>query len=315
MDGRGGCCIARYAGGGGYEDAKKMERVMLKFRPIAPKPATGGSVFGSSSSDNNNSNKTSSGETTTYVKAGRGKRKYNASGARRACGGGRKRVRASPEENDSKRLVDIETSRDTTTVVTLPLLPESPTEIKTPTSRYVPPAPIWLSFNSPTTTTAVPGNNNSVARMNAISHHSYQNHQVAAGGVKVLGVVGSGVTVECVTEMWVSGEGLGRTDEERVRILNHDTCPGFISDAQNRVTWTNRAYRKMVVGEEEGGDVVVWLAMKERVPVSYPAFTCRVRVQNTCTKEIKILPCDVWRMDGGGFAWRLDVKAALSLGR
>uniref|UniRef100_A0A7N0RJV7 DUF7950 domain-containing protein n=1 Tax=Kalanchoe fedtschenkoi TaxID=63787 RepID=A0A7N0RJV7_KALFE len=301
MDGSGGCCIARYAGGGGYDDAKKMERVMLKFRPIAPKPATGGSVFGSSSSENNNNNnKTSSGETTAYVKAGRGKRRYTTNGGagKRACGGGRKRVRASPVENNARE-------ESSMTVVTLPLLPESPTENKTPTSRYAPPPPIWLSFNnSPATTPKA--ENNSFTRQ----------QRVAVGGVKGLRVVGSGVTVESVTEMWGSGEGiLGRTDEERVRSLDWDTCPGFVSDGENRVRWTNRAYRRMAVGEEEGAEVVVWLAMKERVPVGCAGFTCRVRVENTCTREIKVSPCDVWRMDGGGFAWRLDVKAALSLGR
>ncbi|CAM8940241.1 unnamed protein product [Rhodiola kirilowii] len=300
MDGRGGCCIARYAGGG---NANKMERVMLRFRPIAPKPAT-------VSSDN----KSSSGDTTTYVKAaaGRGKRKYNTKRRSYGAGSRKQRVRASPEQinnnnnnNNNKRARADESSGETV-VVTLPLLPESPTESKTPTSRSA--APIWVSFNS----TAAEINRFFTTPAN--SHR--QQHRAEIGRICGEGVMGSSVTVECVTEMWVSGEGLRRTDQERVRNLEWDTCPRFITDVHNRVTWTNRAYKKMVVGDmDKEVEVVVWVAMKEKVPVSYPAFTCRVRVQHTCTKEIKILPCDVWRIDGGGFAWRLDVKAALSLGR
>ena len=62
--------------------------------------------------------------------------------------------------------------------------------------------------------------------------------------------------------------------------------------------------------------------MKEETAVpslTHSAFTCRVRVVqcDTLGKERSslTLPCDVGIMDGGGFAWRLDVKAALCLGR
>ncbi|CBI15623.3 unnamed protein product, partial [Vitis vinifera] len=44
MDAKGGCCIARYAGGA--YDMSKVDRIMLRFRPIAPKPTSAGSVSG-----------------------------------------------------------------------------------------------------------------------------------------------------------------------------------------------------------------------------------------------------------------------------
>uniref|UniRef100_A0A803MG39 Uncharacterized protein n=1 Tax=Chenopodium quinoa TaxID=63459 RepID=A0A803MG39_CHEQI len=47
-DGGGGeCCIARWGGGGhvaangSYNKTSKMDMIMLKFRPIAPKPVSG----------------------------------------------------------------------------------------------------------------------------------------------------------------------------------------------------------------------------------------------------------------------------------
>uniref|UniRef100_A0A803M8L8 Uncharacterized protein n=1 Tax=Chenopodium quinoa TaxID=63459 RepID=A0A803M8L8_CHEQI len=60
-DGGGGeCCIARWGGGGhvaasGYNTTSKMDMIMLKFRPIAPKPVSGtapASEGGSGSSGN-----------------------------------------------------------------------------------------------------------------------------------------------------------------------------------------------------------------------------------------------------------------------
>ena len=107
-------------------------------------------------------------------------------------------------------------------------------------------------------------------------------------------------------------------DKERRMSLERDTCPGFLSDGYGRVVWMNGAYRSMVGQEKETDEVTVCLVVKETASVAavalvYPAFTCRVRVQYTCGSLT--LPCDVWRMEGGGFAWRLDVKAALCLGR
>ncbi|XP_026410119.1 uncharacterized protein LOC113305257 [Papaver somniferum] len=142
--------------------------------------------------------------------------------------------------------------------------------------------------------------------------------------------VGSCVTVKCITETFGDQEiglgFLGRTDEEKKINLDKDACPGFISDSLNRVRWTNEAYRKLVNqdGFGYGGEQrpeMVWLVTKdnESLPSRCEGFVCRVRLQYTCKKERHslIVLCDVWEMNdsGGGFAWRLDVKAALSLGR
>ena len=108
-----------------------------------------------------------------------------------------------------------------------------------------------------------------------------------------------------------------------------DTCPWFISDGLNRVQWVNGAYKRMLMagkGNDDGmlsppPEIMVWLVIKQELPRFCTAFSCKVRLQHTWQKEkcSKMLPCDVWKMDdgdgGGGFAWRLDVEAALSLGR
>ncbi|XP_031271820.1 uncharacterized protein LOC116130222 [Pistacia vera] len=291
LDGRGGCCIARYPGGNTY-DMSKVNRIMLRFRPIAPKPTTGGSV----------SPTESSGE--TFARTGRGKRKYSRennsnNNTNKRCNSNRKRKVLSEGKSDS--------------VVTLPLLPDSPAR-----SSQVGPqdkevrnlkVPMWLSFDK---------------------SGQCKDQLVVSGGFggsadravvmmpQAMKVAGSCATVECVTDTWVDGDGLGSTDEERRMNLGRDTCPGFISDQFGRVIWANEAYKKMV-GQEEGEEMVVWLVMKVpmTVTLTYQAFSCRVRLQYTFGKEKNslTLPCDVWRMDAGGFAWRLDVKAALCLGR
>ncbi|KAJ6298733.1 hypothetical protein OIU76_019817 [Salix suchowensis] len=149
-------------------------------------------------------------------------------------------------------------------------------------------------------------------------------------------VAESWVTVECVTDSTCMDERavlLGCTDVERMRNLEEDTCPGFISDGLNHVQWMNGAYRKMVetarkeVSKERvqlyntAPEVMVRLVIKEkllRFVDCASAFSCWVRLQNSWQKEKcskTAVPCDVWRMDFGGFAWRLDVDSALSLGR
>ncbi|KAL1819454.1 hypothetical protein ACET3Z_014323 [Daucus carota] len=122
----------------------------------------------------------------------------------------------------------------------------------------------------------------------------------------------SWVSLECVTGGFGHGRRLGCTDAEKVRSLERDTCPGFVSDGDGGVRWVNLAYKQMVGSKEE---VVVWLMNKVRIPVGEEAFSCRVRVDSG--GRGKVVPCDVWRMDGdlGCYAWRLDLDAALSLGR
>ncbi|KAM5571729.1 hypothetical protein ABKV19_012026 [Rosa sericea] len=267
MDGRGGCCIARYGGGGGVYDTSKVDRIMLRFRPIAPKPV-GGSVSGGSTPENSENCR-------------RGKRRYVRD---KRCNN-RKRKASSPP--DKKKGA----------VTTLSLLPESPEPKHSPEERS---SATWLSFES------FPGNTSPEYKV------------VNMPALRPVRVVESYVTVDCVTDTWVEGGGLGFTDEERRMSLETDTCPGFLSDGYGRVVWTNGAYRSMVGQENETDEVTVCLVVKETasvtaVALAHPAFTCRVRVQYTCGSIT--LPCDVWRMEGGGFAWRLDVKAALCLGR
>ncbi|MED6126584.1 hypothetical protein PIB30_079859 [Stylosanthes scabra] len=291
MDGRGGCCIARYAPGA--YDMSKVDRIMLRFRPIAPKPVAGASATGATASDGS-----SSENSDAFSKScGRTKRKYvkddnnngkNSNNNKRRRTRRMKTTTPSPENNR------------TAPVVTLPLLPETPDPKKARNKNHnsngnnglSKNAPVWLSFEN---------------RGGGSDPYWY-------GGASSY----SCVTVECVTDTWREGEGmqvLGGTDDERKVNLGVDTCPGFISDGYGRVTWTNGAYREMVGQKSEGA--VVLLAMKVGAVVPYPcSFTCRVRVvQFHAGKERTSLtvPCDVWRMDSGGFAWRLDVKAALSL--
>ncbi|GMJ13695.1 Dynamic Influencer of Gene expression 2, ABA-induced transcription repressor 5 [Hibiscus trionum] len=272
MEGRGGCCIARYAASGhGVYDMSKVHRIMLRFRPIAPKPTTGGSVSPQGSSE-------------ICSKSGRGKRRLSSK-------------ESNTKRCNKKRRVLNEEKR-----VTLPLIPESPdckeSVLNQQKGVVVPKSmPFWLSFGD--------------KKESFLGGGGPAEQMVVVPSQKVRS--GSCVTVECVTDTWVSADVLGSTDEEKKDNLRRDTCPGFISDRMGRVTWTNGAYKQMVGA---GGETTVWLAMKERLPVmiTYPAFTCKVRVQYACGKELT-LPCDVWVMNGGGFAWRLDINAALCLGR
>uniref|UniRef100_A0A803QL80 DUF7950 domain-containing protein n=1 Tax=Cannabis sativa TaxID=3483 RepID=A0A803QL80_CANSA len=121
-------------------------------------------------------------------------------------------------------------------------------------------------------------------------------------------VVHTWVTVECVTGTCMVddnrdfGSSYSGTDMESVkRNLEKDTCPGFISDGSNSVLWVNAAFKRMVVREEGENNNNDGLLPEIRV------------VLNKYSRVI--VPCDLWRMDGGGFAWRLDVEAALTLGR
>ncbi|KAK0589355.1 hypothetical protein LWI29_013146 [Acer saccharum] len=266
-----------------------MDRIMLRFRPIAPKPVGGG---GGSDSKN------------VLVNNKRCKRKYvrvskNNSGYRR-------------KKKTTLTQVDGTGSEDGTDnkMVTLQLLPEradSISEDPIPTSRK--------------------------------HHHrlgvtTSSDQTVAIETLVTVESVSTADTTTCNNNMDFRGIGSSGRLEIMMK-LERDTCPAFISDGLNRVQWVNGAYKRMVMvrllekhqqssAAERAVTVLVSLVMKDnykllKLPSS---FTCKVRVEYRWQKEkeyskMLVVPCDVWRIMElvGGFAWRLDVQAALSLGR
>lgn len=316
MDGRGGCCIARYAAAGGHAyDMSQVDRIMLKFRPIAPKPAASGAAPAASDGGSDGHAKAPSG-------GGRGRRKScskdtssnNGCNGTRRCTNGRKRKSCSPDQTAVVRPDHHQLQHLDQKAVTLPLLPEAPDLSPTKQSHKM---PFWLSFNNApgvqdnyalSHSKVGPGPDPTVMIPPPQQHPNHQYHQP---------VVRSCVVVEAVTDT-CPPEGVRVGD---VRALEKDTCPVIITDGWNRVVGANEAYRRMVMGDTwRDRRMAVSVEMRERVPDRVQAFTCRVRVQRSNDgKESRgssslTLPCDVWRIDGGGFAWRLDVDAALSLG-
>lgn len=279
---------------GGAQDNATINRIMLRFRPIAPKPAAGGgSSPGGSTSENRNS---------ALLGRARGKRKYVRVRKYNRCG----RKKRSAEEEIRGGLEK--------TIQTLQLLPE-----KTDGS-FSPAGAPWCNLELAETTRKPIRETPTVTPTPSI-WLTFDGENRWSGLDR--SVVESWVTVECVRDACMEGRGLGSTDTERRMNLEGDTCPGLISDGLNRVEWVNEAYKRMVsqtpMSNRNGRwpECWVWLVAKEKLPYMYPAFTCRIRLQYTAGKEkhSQTVPCDAWRMDCGGFAWRLDVKAALSLGR
>ncbi|KAI3765948.1 hypothetical protein L2E82_15995 [Cichorium intybus] len=328
MNGRGTCCIARHdgGGGGGMHSMSKVARIMLKYRPIAPKPVAAGSASGGSTMENSDGYVKCRSKR-KYVK-GNGNKKKNSNSRR--CSSENKKVTASSCQPPPSSKGDA--------LVTLSLLPETPDRKENPpvtgftdllssahinkcncsNNKKAAPAPVWLSLDS---------KEQKVCYGDAGGFHPVVVKPPPLS--RRLQLV-SYVTVESVIETSVDGEGIGRTDVERVMNMEMDSCPGFISDSQDRVMWTNKAFRQMVgAGHVIGGeDMAVVLVRKDNwtpSPVSYPTFTCKVRVNSATHSDhrsapsplspTRTLPCDVWRMERGACAWRLDVKAALSLGR
>ncbi|EXC31364.1 hypothetical protein L484_017645 [Morus notabilis] len=289
-----------------------MNRVMtLRFRPIAPKPATGGAFPGGISPEKHR----------VLPPGKRVKRKYVR--VRKDDNSPRRRNRSS-EKNRNSGLGS--TSKAT---ATLQLMPEKSDGYGSPGGGS------WSVIDRKVSEISVLESRDPPARTNGSDGAGEAPDRTVVGpsrSEKVL--VESWVTVEFATDMCMDVRGLGCTDVERIKNLERDTCPGFVSDGfLSRVEWVNEAYRRMVAEsnrEVNGGgrwpEVVVWLVSKASDNNNYyyytrcvqgAGFTCRARVQymrNMKEKCWKIMPCDVWRLDCGGFAWRLDVNAALSLG-
>ncbi|EOA24527.1 hypothetical protein CARUB_v10017781mg [Capsella rubella] len=271
----------RYAGKA--QDKVSVDALMLRYRPIAPKP-TSGQPCGVGDINNNNS----SG---SYGMSKRTKRKY---------------VRVSKNNKTTcrgKSRSDLSDDREQTGVVTLQLLPEK----SDLSGEY---SPLDQDSLDPTVKTIVGDETQETNTWGTFN-----------GGV--MAEVETWVTVESVTGVSdgsLSSHAVGFTDVEIVDNLGKDTCPAFVSDGSNRVVWVNEAYRRNVSGEDSSSslDVAVLLEAEEASAAmycNYRAFTCRVRMQYTWkgTKYTKTVPCEVWKMEFGGFAWRLDTTAALTL--
>ncbi|GLT33134.1 hypothetical protein SLA2020_077460 [Shorea laevis] len=281
--------------GGFAQDKTVINRIMLRFRPIAPKPA-GDSGSGGSFVDNKSS----------LLYRARSKRKYV-------------RVRKNTGHKRRKRASSLTEEKVTATLQLLPEENESNAQAN--------------NLNHPVNTNINAGGAVISESINYlpqpwVNHHNRVIDNTCNGQGSDLMVmvkreiVESWVTVECVTDITcMEARAMGHTDVERMKNLEGDSCPGFISDSLNRVQWVNVAYRRMLsVREGKDGrspEMRVWLVVKENLPCLCPAFSCKVRVQYTWQKEkwSRTVPCDVWRMDSGEFAWRLDVEAALTLGR
>ncbi|KAI3748122.1 hypothetical protein L6452_11007 [Arctium lappa] len=287
-------CIA---GDVATKDNTIIDQIMLRFRPIAPRPVT------VESSDQALKSKE------WMLKRKRVKRKYVRVKRKKKATG------CSLTINDNKSwfgldraVAMLEDSKGNELVVSDPLQNVSN----------------WISFDVPE------GNRKSIMR-NLINYvppeldlSSPDLHGVdLATAVEKRKAVESWITIESVTGTCEDRRLLGYTDEEIWKNLESDSCPGFISNSFDEVLWVNPAYRRMLDLDSEGGapatEVAVWLRLKveKSTVVKYlPALSCRVRiVYRLSEKETQMMvPCDVCKMDSGGFAWRLDFKSALSLG-
>lgn len=264
-------------------DKTIVNRIMLRFRPIAPKPVAGGSVIGGPATEN---------KSTVLLGGKRAKRKYvrvrRNSGCRR--------------QNNNK-------SREKA-VVTLQLMPEKAEEEAGSTD---------LSSWCKNVDLDVTEEKQEIPENPGRLWKTTEEDGGERSSTSDRRVVETWVTVESVGDTCMEVGELGSTDVEKVKNLETDTCPGFISDGSGRVRWVNEAYKSMIVGREKERspeEIVVRLRVKDNVVYSYGAFTCGVRLEYTWHKEkwTKMVPCDVWRLECGGLAWRLDIKAALSLG-
>ncbi|KAE8662908.1 Detected protein of unknown function [Hibiscus syriacus] len=287
----------------GAHDNTITNRVMLRFRPIAPKPMTGDSDPGGSKFSSNNSVLTSR----------RPKRKY---------------VRVCERNNRKKRTLDEakEDKDENKGFVTLQLMPEKAdlreslfVERSWGVSKDDPDRAFGLDnyrFKDP------PSLCLTLKKMISAGHAGFSLSDPGRTRRRMK-LVESSLMVESVMETCIDDGGMEKcTDADKMKNLEEDTCPGFISAGLNRVLWVNQAYENMVgLGDdgegEERPEIAVELLTKDGLVVPSGAFSCRTRLRFVDGKGKncwKMVPCDVWRLSSGGLAWRLDSKAALSLG-
>ncbi|KAG9158263.1 hypothetical protein Leryth_000393, partial [Lithospermum erythrorhizon] len=228
-----------------------IERIMLRFRPIAPKPAAGDLVSGSATE----------GKSSELFNKARKKRKYV-------------RVKQTRCKKDMKK------GEESENIFGFELLDskmsgfggfnESGSSINVgfEVEKMV---PGWMKLD------------NNFGKNNGFFGGGGVVDQVDR---RVDKVVESWMIVEGVSvsnDRWFVEEGgIGITDKEKMKNLEMDSCPGLISDGFDRVQWVNHAYRKLVdPPKDDGGppaEMVAMLVVKEKLPVVCQPFACTVRV-------------------------------------
>ncbi|XP_059638514.1 uncharacterized protein LOC132280784 isoform X2 [Cornus florida] len=239
MRGKGGSCIARSEEYCANDDKFIINHIMLRYRPIAPKPA-GGEV---SMPENNKA---------VTPKRKRTERKYST--VRRS----KKRATAA---TDCKNYEEMAAKKGS--LVTLQLLPEKSVGkgiLEGGSSGGLDPTGITKKTRD--------DQDPPICRLNSMNKNVVVGAYGGCGSdaedlTAMRRVVESWVVVECVTETSMDGRGLGSSDMEKVMNLEVDACPALVSDGLNRVQWVNEAYKEMAMEAAGGGCMhMVWLVIE-----------------------------------------------------
>ncbi|KAK1410049.1 hypothetical protein QVD17_36590 [Tagetes erecta] len=272
-------------------DNTVIDRIMLRFRPIAPRPVT---VESSGYMLPANGVKTKKVKR-KYVRVKKKKVNYSSS------------IKHNENSFDLDRSVAMIEDRDVNELV-----------VTDPVKKLS----NWISFD-------VSGNERKGVLNNFIISEPSEKFSSDLHGVDLTTAVQrrktveSWITIESVSGACEERRLIGCTDYETWKNLERDSCPGFISNGYDEVLWVNPAYRRMLDLDCDGGapvsEVAVWLTVKvdkSTVMKYLPAFSCRVKIEYRLMEKKRrmMVPCDVCVMDSGVFAWLLDVRFALSLG-
>ncbi|CAL1358311.1 unnamed protein product [Linum trigynum] len=270
-----------------------INRLMLRFRPIAPKPSP-------------SSPATEIPSATTNSCTPRKRRKYDrARKSNNNNGSHPKRKDTSSSSSSTSSSSPTHPPKPSNDVVTLQLLPEN----------NLPRAARDQAPAKKQRRAALDDESCPPSRCNLDLAVSASADLVSCRREKV--VEESRVTVESRAEISSSDLAYCTGLEEVKMRLSVDTCPGLVTDGCNRVVWVNGAYRRMV-GMMTAAAVRVVMKDDEVAAcfgreIGGGAYTCWVRVRGETWRK-EMVPCDVWRLENGGLAWRLDVESALTLG-
>uniref|UniRef100_A0ACD5UJ71 Uncharacterized protein n=1 Tax=Avena sativa TaxID=4498 RepID=A0ACD5UJ71_AVESA len=282
---QGGCCLApRYGGATTGQEAWQMGNIMLKFRPIAPKPAAMAPA-------------PMTPPVTTAAAAGAA-----GKGKRKAAAGGRGRRGRKPKKATTAVAV-VTAAAPATQKVDLrkdkPLSsPSSSSSGTTSVDSSTPPPP----------PPAKEGFSAMLPRPDLAHAHV------------VLRPVASCVTIESVAATWREGEApsaaAGGVDEAPAFVSDQWGRVTWMNMAFSRAASAGDAATAPPVPASDAGVV---LAARDGAAVpawgTCAGFTCRVRVTyDACPRRGSLVaPCDVWRLDAGCYLWRLDLQATLTL--